>query len=350
MAGGQGERFWPVSRYGKPKQFLALLDERSMIKHSLDRIAPLIPAERTLIVLGQAHLDLARKELPEIPGDNFLVEPVGRNTAPAVGLAALHLQKRDPESVMLILPADHWIRGQRDFQLCLEKSFEWAVKTDCLVLIGIIPNRPETGYGYIERGEQAQDKDPYVYKVRRFVEKPTFNKAASFCRSGRFFWNSGIFVWKTSVIMDLISRYLPELSAGLKQIEPAIGTADETEALRALFPALSAVSVDYGILEKSSNLLLVQGDFGWDDLGSFGALTGICRQDERGMTILGNFIGYDNDGCLVYSREGLIAALGVKNLVIVRSGDVVMVCAKERSQEVRELVRLCKEQKLEQYL
>lgn len=350
MAGGRGERFWPASRNSMPKQFLSLTGDRSMIQQTLDRIAPLIPAKQTFIALGEAHLDTARRQLPEIPDENFLVEPVGRNTAPSIGLAALHIQKRDPEAVMVILPADHMIRGRRAFRLCLEKSFQWAVKTGCLVLIGIVPGRPETGYGYIERTGQTKKTDRYIYGVRRFVEKPSPPRAALFYRSGRYYWNSGIFVWKASSILEEISRHIPELSAGLKQIEPAIGTDSEAETLRALFPSLPAVSIDYGLLEKSTSLLVVQGNFGWDDLGSWSTLAGAGRRDERGMSVRGNFIGHDNDGCLIYSQEGLIAALGVKNLVIVRSGDAVLVCAKERTQEIKELVRLCRERKLERYL
>lgn len=350
MAGGRGERFWPESRTAKPKQFLTLVGDRSLIQQSYDRILPLIPAENIFIVLGKQHLALAKAQLPEIPPENFLVEPEGRNTAPCIGLAAIHIRRRDPEGVMLVSPSDHMIMGNTDYHQCLEKAFHWAVKENCLVTIGIKPSRPETGYGYIEREDTGLDTGPSVFSVRRFVEKPDSERAWEFVQAGCFYWNSGIFIWKAQVILERIKEHIPELAAGLDRIDPSIGNQQYDKMLGEVFPKLPSISVDYGIMEKSPGILMVQGDFGWDDLGSWGALDRIALRDERGMKIQGDFVGYDNDDCLIYGQEGLIAALGVQNLIIVRAGEVVMVCDKDRTQEVKELVRLCKEKHLEQYL
>lgn len=350
MAGGRGERFWPESRTARPKQFLTLVGERSLIQQSYDRILPLISKENIIIVLGQQHLALAKEQLPDIPPENFLIEPVGRNTAPCIGLAAIHIRKRDPDGIMLVLPADHMIKGQTDFYQCLEKAFYWVAGEDHLVTIGISPSRPETGYGYIEREDTGVDTGPSVFPVKRFVEKPDTERALGFVQAGTFYWNSGIFIWKSQVILERIKEHIPDLAAGLDIIDPCIGKLQYDEILGEIFPKFSAISVDYGIMEKSRGILMVQGDFGWDDLGSWEALHSIAPGDDRGMNVRGDFVGYDNDNCLIYGQDGLIAALGVKNLAIVKSGNVVMVCDKNRTQEIRELVKLCKNKKLEQYL
>ena len=351
MAGGHGERFWPESRSHKPKQFLTLLGNRSLIQQSFDRIHDFMPPEQILVVVGQEHLALAKEQLPTLPAENFLVEPEGRNTAPCIGLAAIHIRKRDPGSVMLVFPADHLIQGQTDFHLCLEKGFEWAADSDYLVTIGIMPSRPETGYGYMEREEAAIDqKLPPVFPVRRFVEKPDVEKAREYVQSGHYYWNSGIFIWKADLILDRMQAHLPELYQGLLQIESTVGTEQESIVMNSVFPGLPRISIDYGILERSDRILMVQGDFGWDDLGSWASLADHSASDEQGMVIKGDYVGLDNSDCLVHGRDGLIAVLGVNDLVIVQAGDVILVCDKNRTQEVKDLVSLSKEKYREKYL
>jgi len=350
MAGGRGERFWPESRVSKPKQFLQLMGDRTLLQQAYDRLLPLIPSENIYIVLGQQHLDLAIRQLPDIPPGNFLVEPEGRNTAPCIGFAAIHILKRDSDSLMLAIPADHMIRGEASYRQSLEKAFFWAAKGDYLVTVGIRPSRPETGYGYIEREDSGMDTHPPVYFVRRFVEKPDAEQALKFIQEGCFFWNSGIFAWKPQTILRRIELYLPRLAAGLEKIGSCIGNQDYMAMLKEVYPKLPSISIDYGVMEHSREILMVAGEFGWDDLGSWGALDRIVPGDERGMKVRGNFVGYDNDNCLVYGDGGLTAVLGVRDLVIVRSGDVVMVCPKDRAQEVRKLVELCKNNKLGKYL
>ncbi len=350
MAGGQGERFWPESRIIKPKQFLTLIGDRSLIQQSFDRIRDLFEPERILVVIGRRHLALAKEQLPELPAGNFLVEPQGRNTAPCIGLAAVHIRKRDPDAAMLIFPSDHLVMGQSEFHRCLQKGFDWSSSSDYLITIGIMPSRPETGYGYVERDEAPIDQDPPVYPVRRFVEKPNHEKALEFIQNGRYSWNSGIFIWKAELILDKIRVHLPELHRGLIQIEQSIGTELEESVMESLFPNLPSISIDYGILEKSDRILMVQGDFGWDDLGSWGALADNSSPDADGMVVKGDYVGVDNKDCLIYGQDGLIAAVGLQGLVIVQSGNVILVCEKSRTQEVRELVRMVKERNLVKYL
>lgn len=350
IAGGKGERFWPRSRGDRPKQFLSLLGENSLLQQSRERIAEMFVPENILVVTGQEHLDLARQQLPDLPPENFIIEPEGRNTAPCIGLAAVHLRKRDPQAVMAVFPADHLVQGKDVFLNCLEKGFGLAEADAVLVTIGIGPTRPETGYGYIEREEDVLPGDIPVFKVRRFVEKPDFDKATSYLQSGRFFWNSGIFIWKAGLILEKIEEHLPELSRGLADIDMHIGSLDEQNAMERIFPALPAKSIDYGIMEKEQNIIVIRGDFGWDDLGSWAALKEWSPKDKDGTAVLGEHVAIDTTECLVYGQDALIATLGVRNLVIVQTSDVILVCDRERSQEVKNLVQILKEQKKDKYL
>ena len=350
MAGGIGERFWPRSRQNLPKQFLPLLGERSLLQQSCERIQNLVSPENILVVTGRDHLSLAREQLPHLPETNFLSEPQGRNTAPCIGLAAVYLRRRDPDGIMLVFPADHLVQGRKDFTCCMEKALELSSSTDSLVTVGIIPTRPETGYGYIEREEEAFPGTPPAYRVRQFVEKPDYHNAVQYLHSGRYLWNSGIFAWKVGLILEKMQKHLPDLYRGLEKIASGIGTAEEQNNLESIFPSLPAISVDYGVMEKETNLLVVQGDFGWDDLGSWSALAECFSGDEAQTVGMGQHVGIDTTGCLVYGENSLIATLGVSNLVIVQEKDVVLVCPKERAQEVKKLVQEIKERGMTQYL
>lgn len=350
IAGGKGERFWPRSRGDRPKQFLSLVGESSLLQQSRERIAKLFVPENILVVTGREHLDIARQQLPDLPPENFIIEPEGRNTAPCIGLAALHLRKRDPDAVMAVFPADHLVQGKEGFLNSLETGLELAEANVALVTIGIGPTRPETGYGYIEREEDAFPGDIPVFKVRRFVEKPDLGKAMAYLQSGRFFWNSGIFIWRARLILEKIEKHLPELSRGLADIDVHIGTGDEQNAMERIFCFLPAISIDYGIMEKEQDILVVRGDFGWDDLGSWAALKEWSPKDKDGTAVLGEHVAIDTTECLVYGQDALIATLGVRNLVIVQTSDVVLVCDRERSQEIKNLVQMLKEQKKDKYL
>jgi mannose-1-phosphate guanylyltransferase len=350
MAGGRGERFWPRSRLARPKQFLTLAGDRSLLQQSVDRLRLMFAPDHVYVVLGSSHLDLAREQLPELPAENFIVEPEGRNTAPCIGLAAVHIHWRDPDAAMLVCPADHLIRGEDRFLQCLEQGFQRAASDNALVTIGIVPSRPETGYGYIERDTKSLDQNPDVFPVRRFVEKPDIEKAKQFVREGTYYWNSGIFIWNTGVILDQIRTHLPELHDGLETIRAWIGTDEQNSVLAEVFPGLPSISIDYGVMEKAPRIFMVEGNFGWDDLGSWGALASIAESEEAGMSVQGPFVGYDNTNCFVRSDGTLVAAVGLENLIIVHDENVILICPKERTQDVKELVRQLKELGKDEYL
>lgn len=350
MAGGKGERFWPWSRSSEPKQFLTLTGTRSLIQQTWDRLQKFFVPGNIFVATGQSFVPLVRKHLPRLPGENILVEPMGRDTAPCIGLAALRLQKMDPQSIMLVLPADHLVTSRRVFQECLQKCLELAENKDYLITIGIKPTRPETGYGYIEKKKTPLHGKGGVYRIKQFVEKPDLEKAQRYLNEGTFYWNSGIFAWKTKLILAKIQEYLPDLYRGLKEIEPHLGTPLEKEALAKLFPALPSVSIDYGVMEKEKKILMVQGDFGWDDLGSWTALAKQFRKKGNDNVSKGQHLGIATKDCLVYAQDTLVATLGVSDLVIVQSNGVVLVCSMERAQQVKELVGELKTKGLEQYL
>lgn len=350
MAGGRGERFWPRSRKELPKQFLPLVEEKSLLQQSCERVQGFVDPQNILVVTGREHLDLARAQLSDLPQANFLAEPQGRNTAPCIGLAAIHICRRDPEGVMLVFPADHLVQGREDFTRSMTRALGLASATDNLVTIGIIPTRPETGYGYIEREENPLSGIPPAYKVHRFVEKPVYQHALQYLREGKYLWNSGIFAWKAALILEKMQKHLPDLYQGLLEIAAHLGGGNEEEVIENIFPTLPNISIDYGILEKETDLLVVQGDFGWDDLGSWSALAECFPKDGAKTVSMGQHVGIDTTDCLVYGRDALIATLGVDNLVIVQEKDVVLVCSKKRTQEVKNLVLKLREQDLEKYL
>lgn len=351
MAGGSGERFWPWSRSNLPKQFLTLHGQSSLIQQSVERVQNFFDSQNILVVVRREHASLAREQLPHLPQENFIIEPVGRNTAPCIGLAAIYLRKRDPHATMLAFPADHLVQDQASFLHCLENAFQLASSTEFLVTIGISPTRPETGYGYIEREGKALPGVPSAFKVRRFVEKPDLDKALKFFSSDSYFWNSGIFVWKTELILKKLAKYLPELYHGLAEIALHLGSEQEQEMLKNIFPSLPSISIDYGVMEKDADILVVQGDFLWDDLGSWDALAEFLPKDQNQMGVCGEFIGIDTTNCLIYGQQNsLIATLGVQDLVIVQAGNAVLICSKERTQEIKKLVEVLKEKGLTNYL
>lgn len=350
MAGGKGERFWPWSRSSLPKQFLALTGERTLIQQAFDRLSKSFSPQHILVVTGRDYLQLAQKQLSQLPRENFLLEPVGRNTAPCIALAALTLVKRDPEAVMMVFPADHLVKKEEVFHACLERCLDLAARDNQLLTIGITPTRPETGYGYIEREDNPLPGELPTYQVRRFVEKPDRGKALQFLNSGRYYWNSGIFAWRAGVILEKIKKHLPELYRGLKPLEHALGGTGEERTLQEVFPGLPGISIDYGVMEKEQDILVVEGNFHWDDLGSWAALAKYAPRDQEGKAVRSRYVGIDTKDCLVYSRDNLIATLGVKGLIIVESDGVVMVCPKDRAQEVKALVQKLKEKGLCKHL
>jgi mannose-1-phosphate guanylyltransferase len=350
MAGGKGSRFWPRSREEMPKHLLDIQGERTIIRETVDRIRPLVPPERTLIVTGRSHAAELIRQLPEIPAENILIEPVGRNTAPCIGLAALHILKRVPDAVMLVLPSDHRIGDEIKFRRVLDAAGKVAAEGNSLVTIGIRPTGPETGYGYIEQGDPfPADGDGEIRRVRSIREKPPLEQAREFLRRGRFLWNSGMFVWKASTILKAIDRFLPELHEGLLQIREALGTEREEAIVGEVYSAQKAVSIDYGVMEKAGNVLVVPGDFDWSDLGSWDALWEVSGKDENGNAVRGSFIGIDAGNSLVHSPGKLVALVGVRDLIVVETDDALLICRRGRSQDVRKVVEILEKKGLTEY-
>ncbi len=334
-----------------PKHLLDIHSEKSLIRETVDRIRPLVPPERTLVVTGRSHAVELIRLLPEIPAENILIEPVGRNTAPCIGLAALHIQKRVKDAVMLVLPSDHRIADERQFRRVLEVAAGIADSGSALLTIGIKPTGPATGYGYLEEGHiVATEGDLQIRRVRSIREKPDLPTARDFLKRGGFFWNSGMFIWKASTILAEIAGFLPDLYQGLMKIDDFIGREREDELLESVYPLLPSVSIDYGVMEKAPNVLVIPADFGWSDLGSWDALWEVSPKDENGNVVRGRFIGIDSGDSLVYSPEKLVAVVGVKDIFVVETKDALLICRRDCSQDVRKVVDRIEKEGLGEYL
>jgi mannose-1-phosphate guanylyltransferase len=351
LAGGSGTRLWPLSRQSRPKQMLRLLGERTMFQLTVDRLLPMFKPEQILVVTGREHAEELMQQAPEIPRENFLVEPVGRNTAPAIGLAALHLRRRDPRACMAVLPADHYIRDEARFRAVLRAAFQVAER-GFLVTLGIRPTYPATGFGYIERGELLGRFGGFLaYRVRAFREKPDLATAERFVADGRHSWNSGMFIWRVDRILEEIARHMPELAAGLRELEGTLGTPEEGEVLRRIWPGMPNTSIDYGVMEKAQEVAVIPAEFGWNDIGSWAALLDILAGDDQSNVILGaEHLGLDTSGSLIFGNGRLVATLGVRDLIIVDTDDVLLVCHRERAQDVRLLVEALKREGRQEYL
>ncbi len=342
MAGGRGERLWPLSTPERPKQFLALAGDRTMLQETVDRIRPLVPAARTYVVAPKEFAHLVRRQL-DIPEENILVEPVGRNTAPCLGLAAVVLRAKDPQAVMIALPADHVIGDRDRFRTILEAAVKVAARGECLVTLGIVPDRPATGYGYIRRGELFQEMgEGTVYHARGFTEKPDRKTAEEFLASGEYLWNSGMFVWRVDTFLKALAAHMPELHAGLGEIEAHLGQADWARTVARVYAGLPAVSVDYGVMERASNVVVIPADIGWSDVGDWSALDAVLSADENGNVVRARHVGIETDGCVIYAEnpKRLVATVGLKDLVIVETDQGLLVVRKDRAQDVRRIVDL----------
>ena len=340
LAGGSGTRFWPVSRVHVPKQFLVLQGTQSLLQTTAQRISPLIPPQR-LYVVTAAHLQAQTvAQLPEVPAANILSEPVGRNTAAAVGLAAWHLMSVDPEALMVVLPADHAIADAAAFCATLQQAALVAQHANVLMTIGVQPTHPATGYGYIKVGDSlAIPAAPLARQVTQFTEKPQAEVAAQFVASGAYLWNCGIFVWRVATIVEELSTHMPDLWPHLVAYLQAAQAGADAERLQTSYAQLPNVPIDIGVLEKSSRVGVLPVTWAWSDVGSWRALADLHPQDSAGNIVVGQHIGRDSTGLIVYSPERLVATIGVSDLIIVQTGDVLLICPKDRDQEVREIVQ-----------
>ena len=349
MAGGQGERFWPRSRKALPKQFLSLTeDKKTMIQLTVERILPLVDMEDIYIATNEAYKSLVMEQLPGLPKENILCEPVGRNTAPCIGLGAACVSAKYEDALMIVLPSDHVIKYTDIFRSTLEAACEVAEAGENLVTMGITPNYPETGYGYIKFfKDQMQGLGNLV---QQFVEKPDLETAKAYLASGEYLWNSGMFVWRVSTILKRMEEFLPNTYTGLMTIKESLGTAEFSEVLREEFYKFESVSIDYGIMEKADHIYTLPGTFGWDDVGSWLAVKRLHEADEHDNLLLGNVIVIDSENCIVEGKERLIAMAGVKDLIVVDEEDALLICHKDNAAQIKDIIKTLKETNKEQYL
>lgn len=340
MAGGRGERFWPKSRNSRPKQFLSLTsDGQTMIQKTVNRLRPLVDAEDIYIVTNSAYIGLVKEQLPEIPEENILAEPCARNTAPCIAFASAVISRKYDDAVMLVLPSDHLIGFEDMYISTLKKAIEVSLVGKNLVTIGITPNYPETGYGYINFGSESGN----AYAVDRFVEKPDLATAKEYLASGKYLWNSGMFVWKISSIMADLKAFMPDIYKGALRIGEAFGTDAYNEVLAREFTAFTSESIDFGIMEKASDIYTIPGSFGWDDVGNWLAVERINEVDDAKNYIEGNVISVGSERTTICGGKRLIAAVGVEDIIIVDTDDAVLVCSKNSTQDVKKVIAKLKE-------
>ncbi|WP_438314502.1 mannose-1-phosphate guanylyltransferase [Candidatus Caldatribacterium sp. SIUC1] len=350
MAGGKGERLWPVSRRHRPKQFISLLG-KTLLRHTVERILPLVGVDRLYVVTQREHLEATLRELPFLPPSHLIFEPVGKNTAPCIGFSAVHLARVfSPGEVMVVLPADHMVFEEERFQEAVSLAVEVAQSGEWLVTFGIPPTHPHTGYGYIRCGELfRKDSRGCVYRGEGFTEKPDLNKAEEYLRSGKYLWNSGIFVWTIGAILSAFKTWAPEISWGLEQIAESLGTPKEEKVLVEVFSTFPSISIDYAVMERASNILVVSASFGWSDVGSWKSLGEILPKDANGNVALGEHIALESRGCILWTRKPVVT-FGMEDVVLVEEEDLLFLAPKSRDQDIRRLLAYLRETGRTEYL
>lgn len=348
MAGGGGTRFWPLSRKKRPKQLLNISGSDIMLNETIKRLDAVVDREHVYIVTNEDQEPLMKELIVGgIPFRNILVEPAARNTAPCVAYAASVLEKEYGDGVMCVLPSDSHIGQPEIYREVMEKAVQVAEESDCIVTIGIKPTFAATGYGYINRGNEVETG---VWKVDRFVEKPDVDTARQYVESGMFLWNSGTFVFKISTILKAFEEFLPDMAADVRRLVACRGTADEEKVLKEIYPTLQSISIDYGIMEKAENVLVMEGDYGWSDVGSFDALDAVHTPDENNNISIGDNLLIDSKGCVVHGQDKLITLIGVEDLIVVEAADAMLICRKDAAQDAKKAVEALKEQGREEYL
>lgn len=349
MAGGRGERFWPKSRKNLPKQFLSLTDDgKTMIQLTVERILQLVKLEDIYIATNRDYKKLVLEQIHGLPEENILCEPIGRNTAPCIGLGAVHIAKRYKDAMMFVLPSDHLIKFNKMFLRTLQDACDVADKNSNLVTIGITPDYPETGYGYIKFDSHVTEGR--AYKVDRFVEKPSLEVAKEYLSTEEYLWNSGMFIWKVSSILKNIQKFMPETYAGLMRIQSAIGTDVADHVLEKEFIAIQSQSIDYGIMEKANDIYILPGTFGWDDVGSWLAVERIKKSNEFGNVVSGNVITVNTNNCIIQGERKLIATVGLEDMIVVDTEDATLICAKDHAGEIKKVLENLKICNREEYI
>ncbi len=340
MAGGLGSRFWPKSREARPKQFLTVFGDRSLLQHTSDRLDGLIPPERRFVVTNSHYVDKTREQLPNVPPENVLAEPVGRNTAPCIAFAAVTLLRDDPEATMVVLPADHFIRDVPLFHEALRVAFDKSADLDALVTIGIQPTHAATGFGYIQFDPSGKSAPDEPMPVVRFQEKPDLALAERFVASGTFLWNSGMFVWRSRTIWTAIERYLPDVS---RAFAPLLDAAPAAASVQRAYDQTPSISIDHGIMEHAGHVFVVPGAFGWSDVGDWRAVYDLSEKDADGNATQGTVLLESTRNCLIHAEKRLIAVIGVQNLAVVDTGDALLICDLDRSQDIKHVRALIRD-------
>jgi mannose-1-phosphate guanylyltransferase len=344
MAGGVGTRFWPHGSAKLPKQFLPIADSAlTMLQMTAKRSRRIAPPERTLVITNRQYVDEVKNQLPDVPERNIIGEPVGKNTAPCIGLAAFILKQFDEHSGMVVIPADHLIEDEVKFENVIKAGLSFVERNDAIVTLGITPTHPETGYGYIQFIDEptptaAGADSPTVYKVKTFAEKPTLETAKSFLESGDFLWNSGMFIFRTEVILQEMKKLLPNTFKSLAGLEQYMGAPQFHDLLEKAYDEIKSISIDYGVMEKTKHAYVIKTDFSWSDVGSWDEVYRIKTRDKNGNVIVGKSYVKDSTGNLVVSTDAFVGLIGVKDLIVVNTRDGLLICKRGRSQEVKEVV------------
>ena len=349
MAGGSGTRFWPASRQLRPKQLLNLHGDRSMIQSTLDRLGDLVAPEQQMIITGKVLVDAIAQQLPELPKQNIVGEPCRRDTAPCIGLAAALVMHQDPDAVMAVMPSDHVITSPERFQAAL-KTGEKLIQEDPsrIVTFGIRPDYPAESFGYIERAAAIENSEASVFQVKQFREKPNRKTAQSYLDAGTFYWNGGIFLWKAATILKALQQNAPEIYAHIDEIAKRIGQDDYPQVLEREFTAIAGKSIDYAVMESYPNVVVIEAEFPWDDVGSWQALSRLHEPNEDGNTVVGSHVAIDSSGCIIHSsHDHTIVTIGLDDMIVVQTPDATLVAPKHTEERVREAVKALAERGLD---
>jgi mannose-1-phosphate guanylyltransferase len=351
MAGGSGTRFWPRSKAVKPKQYLNLFGTESLLQSTIKRFSIFTPTENIYVVSGKSQATVLEEQTTMLPKDNLIYEPVGKNTLPCIGLAAMFAEKENPHGVMVVSPADHLIENDELFRDTILAAVKIAEERDGIVTIGITPTYPATGYGYVKTARDITGSEKIrQFKVERFVEKPNDATAASYLKQGGFYWNSGLFVFKISVFLDAVKQFAPALYSDLRKIQADFGNPSFDQTLDQIYRAVEGISVDYGIMEHAKNIYLVEGNFVWNDLGSWESVYLTSEKDVNGNSIAGEAVIVDSKNSYIYSETGIVALVGLDDVIVVQDGNTTLVCKRDKAEEIKKVVDQLKAENKNQYL
>jgi len=351
MAGGSGTRFWPRSKTVKPKQYLNIFGKESLLESTINRFATFTETDNIYIVSNKTQAEVLEQQTPMLPKENLIYEPVGKNTLPCIGLAAMFAEKENPDGIMVVSPSDHLIENDALFKETVLAASKIADEYNGIVTIGITPTHPATGYGYVQTEKEIGVGEKIrQFKVKQFVEKPDEKTASTYLKEGGFYWNSGLFVFKISIFLESVKEFAPQLYADLRKIQAELGNPSFDQTLDTIYRAVESISVDYGIMEHAKNIYLVEGNFEWNDLGSWESVYLADKKDENGNACSGEAVIMDSKNSYVYSDSGLITFVGLDDVIVVQDGNTTLVCKREKAEDVKLIVNQLKAENKIQYL